>query len=130
MSTLKSVQDKYTLSNGYKIPCLGLGTWQMEEGEQAAECVRQAIACGYRHIDTAAAYHNERGVGEGVRTCGVPREEIFVTDKVWNSKRGYDKTKATFDKTMQRLAYPLQQHRLRRPHILRQLPHPINYNGR
>lgn len=63
MSTLKSVQDKYTLSNGYKIPCLGLGTWQMEEGEQAAECVRQAIACGYRHIDTAAAYHNERGVG-------------------------------------------------------------------
>ena len=103
MSTLKSVHDKYTLNNGYKIPCLGLGTWQMEEGEQAAECVRQAIACGYRHIDTAAAYHNERGVGEGVRTCGVPREELFVTDKVWNSKRGYDKTKATFDKTMQRL---------------------------
>ena len=119
---INSVQDTYTLRNGYRIPCVGFGTWLLEDskpsgegktqntgstqpvsGGQAAECVRQAVACGFRHIDTAAAYHNERGVGEGVRTCGVPREQIFVTDKVWNTKRGYDKTMATFDKTMQRL---------------------------
>ena len=100
---LNSPQDTLTLRNGYKIPCMGFGTWQLEEGEHAAESVRRAIACGYRHIDTAAAYHNERGVGEGVRTCGLPREQIFVTDKVWNTKRGYDKTMATFEKTMGRL---------------------------
>lgn len=100
---LNSPQDTLTLRNGYKIPCMGYGTWQLEEGEHAAESVRRAIACGYRHIDTAAAYHNERGVGEGVRTCGLPREQIFVTDKVWNTKRGYDKTMATFEKTMGRL---------------------------
>ena len=102
-TNLKSPRDTLTLRNSYKIPCIGFGTWQLEEGEQAAESVRRAISCGYRHIDTAAAYHNERGVGEGVRTCGLPREQIFVTDKVWNTKRGYDKTMATFEKTMGRL---------------------------
>ena len=100
---LNSAQDTLTLRNGCRIPCMGFGTWQLEEGETTAEAVRRAIACGYRHIDTAAAYHNERGVGEGVRTCGLPRNRIFVTDKVWNTKRGYDKTMATFDKTMGRL---------------------------
>ena len=75
------LKETFTLNNGVKIPKLGLGTWFIE-GDKAADAVREAVKSGYRLIDTAQAYGNERGVGEGVRTCGVPREEIFVTSKV------------------------------------------------
>ena len=74
-------QNTLTLNNGVKIQQLGLGTWFIPD-DQAAEAVKAAVALGYRHIDTAQAYGNERGVGEGVRTCGVPREELFVVSKV------------------------------------------------
>ncbi|HBR89470.1 MAG TPA: 2,5-diketo-D-gluconic acid reductase, partial [Microbacterium sp.] len=69
--------ETYTLSNGVEIPKLGLGTWFIDD-DKAAQAVRDAVAAGYRNIDTAQAYGNERGVGEGVRTADVPREELFV----------------------------------------------------
>lgn len=75
------LNETYTLSNSVKIPKLGLGTWMLTDSE-AAQAVRDAVAMGYRHIDTAQAYGNEAGVGEGVRACGVARDELFVTSKV------------------------------------------------
>jgi len=69
------------LNNGVKIPQLGLGTWFIDD-DKVADAVKAAVEIGYRHIDTAQAYGNERGVGEGVRTCGIPREELFVVSKV------------------------------------------------
>ena len=74
------LNESYTLSNGVTIPKLGLGTWLIDD-DKAAQAVRVAVAIGYRNIDTAEAYGNERGVGEGIRTCGVDRKDIF--DKLW-----------------------------------------------
>lgn len=78
-----TITDTLTLNNGRPIPLLGLGTWRADDAA-AEQAVRAALAVGYRHIDTAAVYGNERGVGRAVRGCGVPRQEIFVTTKVWN----------------------------------------------
>ena len=78
------LNENYTLSNGVKIPKIGLGTWLIPDGE-AAQAVRDAVAMGYRHIDTAQAYGNERGVGEGVRTCGVPRGKVAAEHKTYES---------------------------------------------
>ncbi|MEE8807741.1 MAG: aldo/keto reductase [Lactimicrobium sp.] len=78
-----------TLSNGVVVPQLALGTWLIDD-DQAAEAVRQAAKLGYRHFDTAQAYGNERGVGEGIRTCGMPREELFVTTKVAAEHKDYE----------------------------------------
>jgi len=75
------LNETFRLSNGAQIPKLGLGTWMIEDGN-AAEAVRNAVKLGYRHIDSAQGYGNERGVGEGIRTCGLPREDIFVTTKI------------------------------------------------
>ena len=74
------LQETYTLSNGKQIPKLGLGTWFIDD-DKAAEAVREAVKAGYRLIDTAQAYGNERGVGEGIRTGGVQREELLVVSK-------------------------------------------------
>lgn len=90
------------LNNGVKIPKLGLGTWLIE-GDKAADAVREAVKSGYRLIDTAQAYGNECGVGEGVRTCGVPREEIFVTSKVAAEHKTYEQAKAGIDETLQKM---------------------------
>jgi 2,5-diketo-D-gluconate reductase A len=92
----------HSLNDGRTIPQLGLGVWQVPDAE-AAQNVRTAVDVGYRSIDTAAIYHNEDGVGEGVRTCGIPREQIFVTTKLWNSKQGYDETLRAFERSLQRL---------------------------
>lgn len=75
------LNETYSLANGVQVPKLGLGTWFIDDAE-AAEAVREAVKLGYRLIDTAQAYGNERGVGEGVRTCGVRREELFVASKI------------------------------------------------
>lgn len=96
---MKSLKDVFSLSNGYGIPCIGFGTWQLL-GDEAVLAVKAAIQCGYRHIDDAAIYKNEKEVGEGIRASGIDRKELFVTSKVWNSKRGYDKTMAAFEKTL------------------------------
>lgn len=99
---MKSLNDCYTLSNGVKIPCIGFGTWLLSD-EDSCEAVKNAVKVGYRHIDAAAFYQNQVGVGRGIRECGVPREELFVTSKVWNSNQGYDATMADFEKTMKEL---------------------------
>ena len=96
------LQETYTLSNGVKIPKLGLGTWFIPDG-QAAEAVRIAVSLGYRHIDTAQAYENEAGVGEGVRTCGLPREQVFVTSKVAAEHKDYDSAARSIDETLEKM---------------------------
>ena len=98
-----SKTDCFTLSNGVKIPCIGYGTWQTPDGETAAACVKAALDAGYRHIDTAFAYGNEAGVGEGIRRSGVARDEIFVTTKHWVTERGYDKTVAAVETSLKLL---------------------------
>ena len=82
------LNESYTLPNGVQIPKLGLGTWFIND-KAAPEAVRQAVKLGYRHIDTAEAYANEAGVGEGIRTCGIPREQIFVNSKVIAEAKTY-----------------------------------------
>ena len=97
---MKTLQDGFVLNNGVKIPCVGFGTWQTPDGETAVAAVREALGTGYRHIDTAAAYGNEVSIGEGIRASGLARNEVFVTSKLWNAERGYDKTMAAFEKTV------------------------------
>ena len=90
------------LNNGTNIPALGFGTWCIDDG-MAAEAVRTAIEIGYRHIDTAQAYGNERGVGEGVRTCGIPREELFVVSKVAAENKSYASAAASINETLAKM---------------------------
>ncbi len=96
------LKETYTLANGVQIPKLGLGTWLVEDGK-AAEAVRAAIKLGYRLVDTAQAYGNERGVGEGVRTCGVPREELFVASKVAAELKTYEAAAKSIDETLDKM---------------------------
>jgi 2,5-diketo-D-gluconate reductase A len=95
-----SSQPTMTLSDGHIMPQFGLGVWQTPPDE-AAQVVRTAVEAGYRHIDTAAAYRNERGVGEGLRAAG--QEGVFVTTKLWNDNQGFDATLTAFDKSLGRL---------------------------
>jgi len=96
------LNETYTLSNGVTIPKLGLGTWFIED-DRAAEVVKAAIEIGYRNIDTAQAYGNERGVGEGVRTAGVPREELFVSTKLAAEIKNYDQAVAATEASLAKL---------------------------
>lgn len=100
---IKSLSDTYKLSNGVEIPCIGFGTYKTPDGEVCAESVRCAIELGYRHIDTAAFYENESGVGEGIRRSGILREDIFVVSKVWNDMQGYENTLRSFDISLKKL---------------------------
>lgn len=97
-----SLTDTYTLSNGVKIPAIGYGTWQTPN-DVTAECVKNALAAGYRHVDTAWGYDNEIGVGDGVRASGVKREDIFITSKHWVTFRGYQKTIDAVEDSLKRL---------------------------
>ena len=90
------------LNNGLKIPQLGLGTWLIDDNK-AADVVKAAVKIGYRHIDTAQAYGNERGVGEGVRTCGIPREELFVVSKVAAEHKTYEEAMAGINETLEKM---------------------------
>lgn len=96
------LDETITLNSGVKIPKFALGTWMIDD-DQVAEAVRNAIKLGYRHIDTAQAYGNERGVGEGVRTAGVDRDKIFVTSKVAAEHKDYDVTKKSIDETLEKM---------------------------
>lgn len=100
---MKTKFDKITLSGGYKIPAIGYGVWQMPNGEETVSAILEAIKCGYRHIDTAAIYRNEESVGEAIRRTEIPREELFITSKVWNRCRGYDLTLEAFEKSLNKL---------------------------
>ncbi|WP_300283372.1 aldo/keto reductase [uncultured Subdoligranulum sp.] len=96
------LQESYRLANGVQIPKLGLGTWFIED-DKAAQAVRDAVAAGHRLIDTAQAYGNERGVGEGVRTCGLPREQLFVTSKVAAEAKSYEAAAQSIDETLAKM---------------------------
>ncbi len=91
-----------TLNNGVKMPKLGYGVYQVDPAE-CERCVLDAISVGYRSIDTAQAYNNEEGVGAAIAKCGVPREELFITTKVWISNAGYEKAKASIDESLRKL---------------------------
>lgn len=94
--------ETYTLNDGIKIPRFALGTWEIDD-DKVADAVRNALQIGYHHIDTAQAYGNERGVGEGVRTSGVPREQIFVNSKVAAEIKNYDEAKNSIDATLTKM---------------------------
>lgn len=96
------LNETYPLANGVQVPKLGLGTWFIDDAE-AAEAVREAVKLGYRLIDTAQAYGNERGVGEGVRTCGVRREELFVASKIAAELKTYEDASKSIDETLERM---------------------------
>ena len=93
--------NSLTLSNGVSIPQLGLGTWFIDDAN-VAEAVKAAARLGYRHFDTAQAYGNERGVSEGIRTCGIPREELFVVSKVAAEHKTYESAAASIDETLRK----------------------------
>lgn len=96
------IEENYTLYNGVDIPKLGLGTWFISD-DDAAQAVKDAVSIGYRHIDSAQAYQNENGVGEGVRTSGVDREELFVTTKLAAEVKSYDETVASINESLERM---------------------------
>lgn len=98
-----SLTDTYTLNNGVKIPVVGFGTWQTPDGNIAESSVLAALKAGYRHIDTAAAYGNQESVGRGIRKSGIPRDEIFVTTKLWNKDHGYQAAKQAIDRSLMEL---------------------------
>jgi len=99
----KTLQGTTVLHNGVKMPYFGFGTYKVKEGEEVYNAVRTALETGYRLIDTAALYENEEGVGRAIRDSGIPREEIFVTTKVWNSDQGYDSTLRAFETSLKKL---------------------------
>ncbi|MGV9550759.1 aldo/keto reductase [Streptomyces ardesiacus] len=96
------LNETYTLANGIEMPKLGLGTWFIDD-DKAADAVRAAVEIGYRNIDTAQAYGNERGVGEGVRTAAVPREDLFLSTKLAAEIKDYDEAVASIDASLQKL---------------------------
>ena len=96
------LNETYTLADGTAIPKLGLGTWFIDD-DKAVQAVREAVKLGYRLIDTAQAYGNERGVGEGVRTCGLPREQLFVASKVAAERKDYDSAAKSIDETLEKM---------------------------
>ena len=97
------LQDTVKLNNGVTMPAFGLGVFKVREGDEVEQSVKSALKAGYRLIDTAAAYGNEEGVGKAIRESGIPREEIFVTTKLWNRDQGYETTLKAFDASLKRL---------------------------
>jgi len=98
-----SIQDYALLNNGVKMPRLGLGVWKVTDPGDVERAIHAAVQTGYRSIDTASFYKNEAEVGQAIRSCGVPREELFITTKIWNEDQGYDKTLAAFEESRKRL---------------------------
>ncbi len=92
-----------TLNNGIKMPMLGYGVYQIPDAEECERCVLDAIEVGYRSIDTAQAYGNEEAVGKAIKKSGIPREEFFITTKVWISNAGYEKAKASIEESLEKL---------------------------
>ncbi|OQP06871.1 aldo/keto reductase [Geobacillus sp. 46C-IIa] len=102
---MNSLQDCAVLHNGVQMPWVGLGVYKVKEGEEVKSAVRTALEIGYRHIDTAAFYENEEGVGQAIRESGIPREQVFVTTKVWNTDQGYETTLKAFDTSLKKLGF-------------------------
>ena len=95
--------NHFILNNGLEIPEVGFGTWQIPDGKEVKNAVLYALESGYRHIDTAKIYENEKGVGEAIQESNIPRGDIFLTTKVWNKDRGYDSTLKAFEKSLELL---------------------------
>lgn len=100
---MNSLTSTTTLNNGVEMPWIGLGVFKSSPGEETRQAVKHALDIGYRHIDTAAFYENEADVAAGIEEHSVPREELFITTKVWNTDQGYDNTLRAFDLSMKRL---------------------------
>lgn len=100
---IKHLQDTITLNNNVKMPGFGLGVYKVEDGETVIDAVSSALSVGYRLIDTAGFYDNEEGVGKAINESGIPRDEIFVTSKVWNDNQGYESTLQAFDESLKKL---------------------------
>jgi len=98
-----NISTRVALHDGWEIPVLGLGTYLIGDGMETQKAVMNALEAGYRHIDTAMFYGNERGIGEAIRRSGVPRDELFITTKLWNSDHGYHNTIAAFNESLERL---------------------------
>lgn len=96
------IMEYVKLNNGIEMPILGYGVYQVTP-EECERCVSDAISVGYRSIDTAQAYHNEEGVGSAISKCGIPRNQLFITTKVWISNAGYEKAKASIDESLRKL---------------------------
>ena len=103
---INHIQDTTRLANGVKMPWLGLGVFQSQEGEEVEQAIAWAFKHGYRSIDTATIYRNEAGVGRALKQSGLPREEIFLTTKVWNSDQGFESTLAAFETSLGLLDTP------------------------
>ena len=101
---MNTIADTFKLNNGTEIPCVGFGTWQATEGKIAIDSVKYAIETGYRHIDTAAAYENEKSIGRAIIESGIDRKELFVTSKLWNTQRGYYTTLRAFEESLKDLS--------------------------
>lgn len=100
---MQDIKSYTVLSNGVKMPWLGFGTYKVEDGNTVISSVKEALKIGYSHIDTASYYGNEEGVGTAIKENGVPREDIFLVSKVWNSDQGYDKTLKSFQDSIKKL---------------------------
>jgi diketogulonate reductase-like aldo/keto reductase len=100
---IKSITETVTLNNGVEMPWLGFGVFQMEEGAETEQSVLKALEVGYRSIDTAAAYRNERSVEQAIKASGLPREELFITTKVWNAAQRQGATLAAFEESRKKL---------------------------
>ncbi|MGM9926000.1 MAG: aldo/keto reductase [Bacillus sp. (in: firmicutes)] len=100
---ITGLQDTVTLHNGVKMPTFGLGVYKMEDGEQVVHSIKSAVKAGYRSIDTASFYKNEEGVGQAIKEAGVPREQLFITTKVWNDDQGYESTLTAFEESLKKL---------------------------
>lgn len=103
LSDCANLGDEVALANGLTIPCVGFGTYKNTDPAECLSSVREALAAGYRHVDTAQFYFNEENVGEAIRESGLSRNEIFLTTKVWNTSQGYDNTLRAFDESMGKL---------------------------
>lgn len=103
MAVPKHIQDTTTLNNGVTMPWLGLGVWKTKDGDEVIQAVSDAITAGYRSIDTAAVYGNETGVGQALKASGIPREQLFITTKVWNADQGFESTLRAFEDSRRKL---------------------------
>lgn len=100
---ITSLKSTVTLNNGVKMPWVGLGVFLVKDGEEVVKSVKAALEAGYRSIDTAAIYKNEEGVGKAIAESNVPREELFITTKIWNADQGFEETLKAFDVSMEKL---------------------------
>ena len=103
MKKITDLQGSFRLNNGVEMPYFGLGTYLADNDQEVIDAVKNALNAGYRHIDTAAAYKNEEGVGKGIRESNIAREEVFLVSKLWNADQGYESTLKAFEESLERL---------------------------